>query len=166
MMNWKSFVAAVLILALGIGVSGVLAMRYYTDIAFYFTSTKQSVQVERVRVQEERIADPVHAAHYHDVESELLIRTPRGDQHAFEHFSGSAPAAAAHIAALRALEGRTVDGYLSPHAPHHFALTLEFPWTRLGALALVLLVLVLPPGIAICVYVRSLFPRRGAPARS
>lgn len=166
MMNWKSFVAALLILALGMVVTGILAMRYHADLAFWFTATKQPVTVERVLVRQERVTDPAHAAHYQDVEAELLIRTPRGEQHAFESFSGSAAAAAAHIAALRALEGRTVDGYLSPHAPRHFALTLEFPWTRLGALALVLLVLVLPSGIAIGVHVRERLAQGRRSARS
>lgn len=165
-MNWKSFLAAALILALGIVVTGVLAMRYYADLAFRFTATKQPVTVERVIIQQEGGTDPAHAARYQDVESELLIRTPRGEHYAFDYFSGSAPAAVAHIAALRALEGRTVDGYLSPHAPHHFALTLEFPWTRLGALALVLCVLVLPSGIAIGAHVRERLAQRRQSARS
>lgn len=133
MMNWKSFVAALLILALGMVVTGILAMRDYADLAFWFTATKQPVTVERVLIRQERVTDP---------------------------------AAAAHIATLRALEGRTVDGYLSPHAPHHFALTHEFPWSRLGALALVLLVLVLPSGIAIGVHVRERLAQGRRSARS
>lgn len=165
-MNWKSFLAAALILALGVAVTGVLALRYAADLAFYFTAARQSVRIERVSIQEARTSDPAHAAHYQEVESELFIKTAQGDRYAFEHFSGSAPAAATHIAALRALEGRTVDGYLSPHAPHHFALALEFPWTRLGALALVVFVLVLPSGIAIGVHIRERLAQRRRAARS
>lgn len=156
-MNWKSFVAALLIFVFGCCLSIMIGTHYYADIVFYFTATKQPVFVERVQIAQQVVGDPVQASKHHEVEAALLLRTQQGYQYTSASFSGSAEAAANYVTSLRTLEGRNVEMYLSLHAPSHHAVTLEFPLHRLSALALTLLLLVILPGLAIGDHLRRVF---------
>lgn len=151
-MNIKSLIAAVLILAAGCVATAALLNAWHKDLLFYFYATQQKVFVERTDIRMERITDPIHAAHSYEVDAALTIRAASGRRVVRELFSGGRQAAEDRARRLRSLEKASVEFYLDERTPRHFALDLAFPWKRLLALFVTLLVLVAPSAVAIAVF--------------
>lgn len=143
-MSRLQIIAAGMILLLGLGVLAALLNGVRADLQFYFTASPMTVRVDRVDLQTQWVTDPTHASQSLEMEAELSLSTASGPRLVWEFFSGSAEATQRRADALRRLQGQTLTLFLSDAAPRQFALTLRFPWQRLLALTIPLIVLILP----------------------